>query len=114
MMLVIGAAASGKRAYVRSLGYLDGQMSADWADDRPVLTDLHAIAMADPSGCGSLLPKLIQKEVVVCNEVGSGVIPADRHAREGREATGRLCILLAQQATKVVRLVCGIPIIIKE
>ena len=114
VILVLGASASGKRAYVRSLGYTQAQMSADWADDAPVLTDLHAIAMADPDGCAALLPKLMQKEVVVCNEVGSGVIPVERRAREGREAAGRLCILLAQHATRVVRLVCGIPIIIKE
>ena len=50
---------------------------------------------------------------MVCDEVGSGVIPLQREQREFREATGRLCIALAREASQVVRLVCGIPQVIK-
>ncbi|MBS6323232.1 MAG: bifunctional adenosylcobinamide kinase/adenosylcobinamide-phosphate guanylyltransferase, partial [Clostridium sp.] len=45
--------------------------------------------------------------------VGSGVIPVERNVRLGREAAGRLCVLLAKDAEAVVRMVCGIPTIIK-
>ena len=35
------------------------------------------------------------------------------YLRLGREAAGRLCVLLAKDAEAVVRMVCGIPTIIK-
>ena len=60
------------------------------------------------------LDALLGKEVVVCDEVGSGIIPLSARDRQAREATGRLCIQLAARATRVVRLVCGIPTVIKE
>ena len=60
-----------------------------------------------------MLPVLLQKEAVACCEVGSGVIPIQYGQRRAREATGRLCVLLAARAEKVVRLVSGIPTVIK-
>jgi len=60
-----------------------------------------------------LYNELIKKDVVICNEVGSGIIPVDRKTRLGREAVGRLCVLLAKKADAVVRMGCGIPNIIK-
>lgn len=113
MILIIGSAASGKRGYAKSLGYTEADMSPA-LDDRPVLYDLQELVARDPGGAEALLPALLEKEIVICNEVGSGVIPMDPKQRQSREMTGRLCILLARQAEKVVRLICGIPQIIKE
>lgn len=113
MILVVGSAASGKRDYVLSLGYSDGEIADGVLDDAPVLYNLQNIVAQDPGKSGDLLPLLLEKEVVVCNEVGSGVIPRERSDREVREQTGRLCNRLAQRADKVVRLVCGIPAVIK-
>ena len=50
---------------------------------------------------------------MLCCEVGSGVIPNSREDRVFREATGRLCVRLAQRAEAVVRVVAGIPTAIK-
>lgn len=113
MILVIGSAASGKRDYVQSLGFTEADMSPE-LDSGPVLYDLQALVARDPGEAEALLPALWEKEVVICNEVGSGVIPIDQKERQSREMTGRLCILLAQRAEKVVRLICGVPQIIKE
>jgi len=113
MILVIGSAASGKREYVKSLGYSDSDIADGVLDDKPVVYNLQAIVERDPMGSVSLLTELLEKEVVVCCEVGSGVIPIFRKERESREQTGRLCNHLAQRAEKVVRLVCGIPTVIK-
>lgn len=114
MILIVGSAASGKRAYAQSLGYGPEDMSPEADSPAPVLYDLQALVARDPEGAEALLPVLLKKEVVICNEVGSGIIPADPHQRRAREQTGRLCILLAQKAGRVLRLVCGIPQIIKE
>lgn len=113
MILVIGARASGKRAYVESLGYTAEQIADGVLDDSPVLYNLQDITMADPEGAPALLEGLLQKEVVVCDEVGSGVIPMEKARRLGREATGRLCCQLAKEAARVVRLVAGIPTVLK-
>ena len=113
MILVMGGEASGKRTYVKELGYGDGDMSPLLSDVRPVLTDLHLLVAQDPVHCVDLLPEILLKKVVICNEVGSGIIPATKESRLCREQTGRLCVLLAQQAARVIRMVCGIPTILK-
>ena len=113
MILVIGPLASGKRSYVKSLGYAEEEMADAVLDPRPVIINVQNLVDESPSDSMALLPALLNKDVVVCCEVGGGVIPAERHARESREATGRLCIALAQRAERVVRLVAGIPTVIK-
>lgn len=113
MILVIGARSSGKREYVKSLGYADGDIADAVLDGRPAVMNLQDIVARDPSGAMDLLPELLKKEAVICCEVGSGVIPLERSDRDMREATGRLCVALAREAEKVVRLVAGIPVTIK-
>lgn len=113
MILVVGGKASGKREYVLSLGYREDQLADGVLDEKPVLLDLQDMVLADPENAPSLLPELLKKEVVVCDEVGSGVIPMGKDRRLGREATGRLCCRLAERAEQVVRMVSGIPTVIK-
>jgi adenosylcobinamide kinase/adenosylcobinamide-phosphate guanylyltransferase len=113
MILVIGGASSGKRTYARSIGYTDDQMADATLDGHPVVFNVQDMVTASLEDAPTLLEPLLLKEVVICNEVGAGVIPTDTVEREGREATGRLCNQLAQQANKVVRIVAGIPVIIK-
>lgn len=114
MILVIGGAASGKRDYVLGLGYQDSQIASAVLDQRPVLDRLQDLVAADKDAANDALETLYSKEVVICDEVGSGVIPAERQEREMREATGRLCNQLASRASKVIRLVAGIPVVIKD
>ena len=113
MMLILGGAASGKRTYLLSLGYGPEDIADGVLDEKKVLYGLEKLVFADPEGAQALLPALLQKEVVVCAEVGSGVIPIRYEQRQARETTGRLCVQLAAQAEKVVRLVAGIPTVIK-
>jgi len=109
MILIIGGMGSGKGQYVLDMGYSPDDISNDINDDKPVLADLQDLVFAAPDNAMELLPALEKKQVILCDEVGSGIIPVERNTREGREATGRLCILLAKQAKKVIRMVCGIP-----
>ena len=113
MILILGGAASGKRTYLESLGYASEDIADGVLDDRKVLYGLEKLVAADPERVQSMLPELLQKEAVACCEVGSGVIPIQYEQRRAREATGRLCVLLAARAEKVVRLVAGIPTVIK-
>ena len=113
MLLIVGGEGSGKKTFVQFLGYTDNEIADAVLNECPVLYHLEQMVFADPECTDALLPVLADKEVVICNEVGSGVIPANRAERAGREATGRLCVLLAQKASCVVRMVSGIPAVIK-
>ena len=54
-----------------------------------------------------IFAKDIQK-VIICDEVGYGLVPVDSFERYYREQVGRICTTLAKQADKVTRVVCGI------
>ncbi len=110
MILVVGALASGKRSYVSSLGYADSDMSADMADDRPVLLCAEELVRTYDGDIAELAQRIAEaKRVVVCTEVGSGIVPVDKGERAWRERAGRLSVEIAKRADAVVRLVCGIP-----
>ena len=131
MILIIGSESSGKREYVKSLGYTDDMISECIDDNRPVLYGLHKIVAADPEKIRNTLSRienlpadkinpadqwltnLLDKEIIVCNEVGSGIIPMLASERMYREQTGRLCTLLASRAEHVIRMVCGIAVNLK-
>lgn len=114
MILVVGAMTSGKRTYVTQLlGFTQEEIADGILDEKPVLYNLQNLVAQNPEKSMGLLEELLQKEVVICNEVGSGIIPTERNERLAREATGRLCNALAQKSDKVIRIVCGIPTVIK-
>ena len=113
MILIIGGKGAGKMEHLRAMGYEDKDIAKGVIDDKPVLYGLEEIVFAAPKNAEEMLPELLRKQVIACCEVGSGIIPAERSVREAREATGRLCIALAKEATRVIRMVSGIPQVIK-
>lgn len=46
--------------------------------------------------------------IIICDEIGNGIVPVDAFEREYRERTGRILIRLAQEAEEVERVLCGI------
>lgn len=46
--------------------------------------------------------------ILICDEIGNGIVPVDAFERFYREQTGRILIRLAQKADEVVRVLCGI------
>ena len=46
--------------------------------------------------------------ILICDEIGCGLVPVDAFKREYRESTGRVMNALAVQAERVDRVVCGI------
>lgn len=113
MVLILGGAGAGKRSYARSLGYADEEMSREVFSGCPVVLDLEETVRRDPEAAAALLEPLCAKELVLCREVGSGVIPLAPEERRFREETGRLCVLLARRAESVVRLTAGLPMALK-
>ena len=46
--------------------------------------------------------------IVICDELGIGIVPIKKQERIWREQTGRLMIELAKQAERVERILCGL------
>lgn len=89
-------------------------MTCDPEQSEPVFLDAQEAACGlDKEGLAALADALAQREVVICTEVGAGVVPIDPEERAFRESAGRLAVALADRATCVVRVVCGIPQVLK-
>ena len=52
--------------------------------------------------------------ILVSEEVGYGIVPADAFERQYREAVGRVCTALAAKSRRVTRVVCGIGTVLKD
>ena len=117
-MLVTGGVASGKRTYLKSLGYAEADMSGDLSSACAVLLDAHELARGDARGADIDVARIADdiarcKQVVAVVEVGSGIVPIDGREREWRDRAGALARELAARSDVVVRMVCGIPLILK-
>lgn len=51
--------------------------------------------------------------IIICDEVGSGVVPIKKKEREYRESVGRIQVELAKKSESVVRIICQIPMKLK-
>jgi adenosylcobinamide kinase/adenosylcobinamide-phosphate guanylyltransferase len=113
MILILGGEGSGKRSFAESLGYSRSEMADGVFDERPVFFHLERLVLKEPEKVAIFFEKLREKEIVICNEVGSGLIPMTEAEREARRAVGRISILLAQEAETVLRMIAGIPTVLK-
>ena len=68
----------------------------------------------DRSGLAEHLAEKNPELVIVSNELGYGVVPCEPTDRRWREAVGRICTELAKNAAQVIRVVCGIGMILKD
>lgn len=107
MILITGPFCSGKRTVAAQIL---GRPSERWGND--VLADAQDLALS-ASDLTALADELATYPVVITTEVGSGVVPVDARQRASREAAGRLSCLLAARADTVIRVFCGIPIVLK-
>ena len=64
-----------------------------------------------------ILDKVFEKtkeaEAVLAVEIGAGMIPVDPLERELREIYGRTVCELSKRADRVIRMVCGLTVVIK-
>ena len=107
MIFIFGPLCSGKRAAAMELlhcSYEELALRAVW--------DVQERA-AQAENLEKLADELARYDAVIATEVGSGVVPVDAQQRAAREAAGRLNCLLAQRAEAVVRVFCGIPVLIR-
>lgn len=118
MKFVTGGAYQGKLEYAKKL-YPD----AEWADGTGCsLQELLSCGAVDhfhlfvrrwlQAGktpqelTGEILDKN-RELIVVCDEIGCGLVPTDAFEREYRESAGRICTELVKHADEVYRVTCG-------
>lgn len=107
MILITGPLYSGKSGLARTF-LPDGASFED-----AVCRNAQALAESRDD-LSALADELAQRyRIVTVTEVGGGVVPLDAGQRAAREAAGRLSCLLAQRADTVVRVFCGIPMVLK-
>lgn len=99
-VLFVGGAFQGKAALAKRL-----------YPDLPLAQNLHeAVQNALAAGRDPMaLRESLRGHVVTCDEVGCGVVPLDRADEAYREAVGRLCCAIAEEADAVVRVIAGVP-----
>lgn len=107
MIFIFGPLFSGKRAAAMQLLHCD-----ESALETRCVCDAQALA-AEHDDLDALADELARYDAVIATEVGSGVVPLDPAERAARERAGRLNQLLAARATAVVRVFCGISVVIK-
>ena len=118
MRLVIGGRAAGKLNYVlRDTGLSPEDVADGRLEEKPVLNHFHLLVkrMLEQGGnVDTAVDTLIASDrVVICDEVGCGVVPTDAAERRFRDETGRACQRLAAGAVRVDRVICGIAMTIK-
>ena len=104
MILVIGGFAQGKRDYAAKL----------WPR-KTVVAGLQE-RLRDVEDGKAFAEKLLHEypdAVLICDEIGCGVVPLSAEERRWREETGRCLNALAAAAEEVHRVCCGLGLRLK-
>lgn len=131
MKLIIGGFSQGKLAYVlenepvTTADVIDGAIC-----DLGEIIDIEEIKVVDHLHLlirrfmdeqkvvpDAFIMEIVKKNpdvVFICDDIGCGIVPADEFERNWRDKTGEICRKLAAGANCVVRMMAGIPQIIKE
>lgn len=116
MILLIGGRAAGKKAHALSQFGQEAQVcSPEQALQAPCIDQLQLLIrqlLDEGRDVMAFVEELIQKNpeaLVLCDEVGQGIVPLHQADRAWREAVGRACTRLAAASDQVIRLVCGLP-----
>ncbi len=127
MVLIVGGAFQGKKAYAKEKFALKEEDFAEGAScgfeeifSAGAVADFHEYirrcleAGREVQDLAGELAGRNPEAVVIANELGCGVVPVDEFDREYRETVGRICCALAKEAREVHRVVCGIGMVIKH
>lgn len=116
MILYIGGAGNGHRELAElHTGLIPVTCDPDSAFSAPIIDNFHLTIRALLENGGSAKDyaiKLLQLNpdaIVICDEIGLGIVPLDPFERYWREETGRALCILAAGAEHVIRVYCGIP-----
>lgn len=125
MKLIIGGSCQGKLACAMAICGADARV-ADGAEaalesleNFDILDKFHLFVRREVENGGDAeqLARAVIGEnpdlVIVCDEVGLGVVPMDAFERRWREAVGRALCVIAQESERVERVFAGLSTVIK-
>ena len=114
MVLIVGGKAQGKLDFAReTLGV------TSWSDgtlgEENCVYNLQSVlrSLEDPQETVLAWAEAHPDGVIICDEVGSGVVPMEPKDRAWRETVGRTCCALAKKAESVYRVICGMGVKLK-
>lgn len=122
MILTVGGKSQGKLDFILEKYNLslsdvaDGQL----LQDKKVIYNLQDFIMnclekgQDPYALTENFIKENTDKIFICNEVGYGIVPIEKIQRQYRDSVGKICCLIAKNSSKVYRVVCGVPQVIKD
>lgn len=126
MRLIIGGYKQGKLDYLLSETGLPEILVEHGAEcdlngelHGKVLNHLHLLIrrlMEQGNDPEKAIEKIVDEHsdiILICDEIGCGIVPVEPFEREWREMTGRICCALAQRAERVDRVYCGIATTLK-
>ena len=129
MILIIGGAYQGKLDYAKEeYGLTDsdvftceeGSTAVGFDEkivdhfERYVLALIKAGQVPERAVGMQLRANRYRGRIIICDDISQGVVPMDKTERAWREGVGRTMVKVAQQADKVVRVFCGLPVVLKD
>lgn len=121
MILVTGGLYQGKLAYVLENYHLDMDDVSDFADNnkydfsKKVLRNFDRYVeycTVNKIDMSEIIEQLSDKIIITC-EKGCGIVPINPQDRLIRENTGRINNIIAQKSERVIRVFCGLGIVLK-
>lgn len=109
MIFVTGGGYSGKRDFVaETLGYERGGFTSSLYGDASVFYGLESCTLEALAEEERVFSYLLEREVVICQELGCGLLSMDREVRRQQEIVARICCGLSRKATAVYRVQVGL------
>ena len=117
-VLIVGGAYQGKKDFAKQLFELKDNDFADINNfkdiyNKKAINNLHKYIKIHNIYDASEFANLLKNKVIICNEIGCGVVPVEKELDDWREITGRVCCEIARFADIVIRVTAGIPQVIK-
>lgn len=82
-----------------------------------IINHLHLLVRNNDLGVVNTLIDYIDRPkweiVIICDEIGNGIIPMEKEDRDYRDRLGLILVELAKRADSVYRIICGMPLKIK-
>lgn len=120
MKLYIGGANNGQwEVAAQETGLTPALCSPEAALSAPCIDKFHLTVrevLQSGGDARDFARELLEKNpdaVIICDEIGLGIVPLDPFERRWREDTGRALCILAERAERVTRVYCGVPQVIK-
>lgn len=118
MIFITGGLGQGKLNYVfEKSGLTEANVAVKPEDveQKLILAGVETWLKNHPGRAGVIETAVMKNPdlIVICGEVGCGVVPIAPEERAWREEVGRLCCRLAERADRVERIFCGLGMVLK-